>query len=255
MEAIRFDSVSKYFGGVKALHNITFQVKVGERLGIIGPNGAGKTTLINVLNGQLFPTLGRIHFFGQDITSMPTNQRIHLGIGRSFQITSLFPKLTILDSALLALHGTQPSRFHMFRSVKDYPDIMAEVRKLLETWNLWGQKDKPVAGISYGDQRKLEIVLGIASKPRLLLLDEPSNGLTAAESAEIVSMISNLELHITVIVIAHDMDLIFGLAQRIIVLHYGEMIADGTIDEIQADPRVKGIYMGLGGPVLGAKIN
>jgi branched-chain amino acid transport system ATP-binding protein len=245
MEVLRAEHLSKNFGGVQALYDVSFSVEAGEKLAIIGPNGAGKTTLFNVLNGQLSATAGRIYLSGQDITSIPTHRRTHLGQARSFQITALFPTLSVFDNILLAVHGIKPSRFQMFRSATAYAEHLAKAQKLLESMDLWEKRDDLVQAISYGEQRKLEIALSLASEPKLLLLDEPSTGLTAAESADVVDMLRNLGPDITVLVVAHDMDLVFGLADRIMVLHYGQIIAEGTPKEIQADSRVKEVYMGI----------
>lgn len=245
MEALRVEGLSKDFGGVHALREVSFSVEVGERVAIIGPNGAGKTTLLNLLNGQLSATAGRIYLSGQEITTMATHRRAHLGQARSFQFSTLFSNLSVLDNIQLAVQGTKPSRFQMFRPITAYGHILAEAQKLLEMMNLWEMKDELIQNLSYGEQRRLEIALTLASEPKLLLLDEPSSGLTAGESSDIISIIRNLGRDITVIVVAHDMDLVFGLAKRIIVLHYGQVIAEGTPEEIQADPRVSEIYMGI----------
>lgn len=246
MEALRVERLSKDFGGLHALRNVSFSVAAGERLAIIGPNGAGKTTLFNLLTGQLSPTSGRVYFFEQDITHLPIHKRVHLGLARSFQITNLFPNLTVLDNALLALQGTKYHRYQMFRTINAYPDMFAKAKELLEPWGLWEKKEQLARDIAYGDQRALEIVLTLASKPKVLLLDEPSSGLTAAQSAEIVSKIRELGTDVTVVFVAHDMDLVFGVADRICVLHYGEVIVEGSCEEIRADARVKEIYMGTG---------
>jgi len=245
MEALRVEGLSKDFGGVHALSDVSFSLEVGDRLAIIGPNGAGKTTLFNLINRQLSPTSGRIYFFGQDITTMATHRCAHLGQARSFQIISLFPSLTVLDNTLITLHGTKRSRFQMFRPIIGYKHLLAKAQEILTTVALWEKRNEPVKNISYGEQRRLEIALTLASEPRLLLLDEPSSGLTSAESGDITAMIHRLGRDITVLLVAHDMDLVFGVAERIIVLHYGKIIANGTPEEIQADPQVKEIYMGI----------
>ena len=245
MEVLRVEHLSKNFDGIQATEDVSFSVASGERLAIIGPNGAGKTTLFNLLNGQLKPTAGRITLFNQDITHMPVQRRARLGQARSFQINTLFPTLTVLDNMLLAVHGLQPSRFQMFRSMTSYEASMARARTLLASMGLWEKCGELTQDISYGEQRKLEIALSLASEPKLILLDEPSAGLTAEESADLVDQIQNLGRDMTVIVVAHDMDLVFGLADRIIVLHYGRIIVEGTPEEIQADSRVREIYMGL----------
>jgi len=245
MEALRIEGLSKNFGGVQALKDVSFTVEAGERLAIIGPNGAGKTTLFNLLNGQEKATAGRIYFFGQEITTMPTYRRAHLGQGRSFQLTSLFPNLSVLYNDLLAVQGTKPSRYQLFRPITAYKHLFTKVKELLTAMALWERRDDMVKALGYGEQRRLEISLSLASEAKLLLLDEPSSGLTAAEGADMITMIRNLGKDITVVIVAHDMDLVFGLAGRIIVLHYGQIIADGTPEEIQANPRVEEIYLGI----------
>lgn len=245
MEALRVEGLSKNFGGVSAVDNVSFGVEVGERLVIIGPNGAGKTTLFNLINGQLPATSGRIYFVGKDITTMPTHGRAHLGQARAFQIISLFLNLSVLDNALLALHGTNPYRFKLFRPMNHYKLISDKVQETLRALDLREKKDELVKNLSYGEQRRMEIGLSLALQPKLLLLDEPSAGLTMEECSGIIDMIKNLGLDITVIIVDHDMDLVFGVAERIIVLHYGQIIADGAPEQIQADPRVKEIYLGI----------
>lgn len=245
MEALRVEGLSKDFGGVQAVHNVSMSVRTGERLAIIGPNGAGKSTLFNLLDGQLPPSAGRVYLFGKDITHMAPYRRAHLGIAKSFQSTTLFSNLSVLDNILLGLQGTQPSRFQMFRSATTYRHLYRKAQELLDSMDLWGKRNDPVHSIAYGEQRKLEMALSLTSEPSLLLLDEPSTGLTTTESADIIRRIRDLGTDITVIMVAHDMDLIFGVAERIIVLHYGVMIAEGTPDEIRQDARVGEIYMGV----------
>ena len=245
MEALRIEGLSKDFGGVQALRNVSFSVEREERLAIIGPNGAGKTTLFNLISGQLSTTAGRVYLFGQDITTLAPHRHAHLGLARSFQLASLFPNLTVLENALLGLQGTKPCRFQMLRPITGYEHLFLKAQDLLGAMDLWKKRDDTVRNIGYGEQRKLEIALSLASKPKLLLLDEPSSGLTAAESADVIDMIRNMGSDITVIIVAHDMDLVFRLAERIIVLHYGEIIAEGTPERIQADSRVKEIYIGI----------
>ena len=245
MEALRVEGLSKNFGGVSAVDNISFGVEIGDRLVIIGPNGAGKTTLFNLINGQLPATSGRIYFLGKDITAMPTHSRAHLGQARAFQIISLFLNLSVLDNALLALHGTKPYRFKLFRPIDHYKLISDKVQETLKALDLWDNKDELVKNLSYGEQRRMEIGLSLALQPKLLLLDEPSAGLTIEECSGIIDMIKNLGSGITVITVDHDMVLVFGVAERIIVLHYGQIIADGAPEQIQADPRVKEIYLGI----------
>jgi branched-chain amino acid transport system ATP-binding protein len=244
MELMKVEGLSKAYGGVHAVSNVSFIVETGDHLVIIGPNGAGKTTLFNILNGQLPCSAGQILFQGQDITNLPAYRRIHLGIGRSFQITSLFDGLNVLDNMLLAVQGTKAEPYQMFRPIKGDKKLMNKAGGLLESFDLWELRNERVTDISYGAQRKLEIALSMASDPKLLLLDEPSCGLTTAESAELSARIGNLGKDITLICVAHDMDLVFGIATRIMLLHYGEMIIEGNPEQIKESAIVKEIYMG-----------
>lgn len=244
MAVMKTKGLTKTYGGVQAAANVSFAVETGEHLVIIGPNGAGKTTLFNLLTGQISPTAGRIFYQQKDITHLPAHRRIHLGIGRSFQIASLFNELNVMDNMLLAVQGTKPQRFQMFRPIKGNRNLMNKAGELLASFDLWQLRNERVSSISYGDQRKLEIALSMASDPKLLLLDEPSCGLTAAESAELCTRISNFGKEVTLICVAHDMDLVFGIATRIMLLHYGEIILEGSPDEIKESSVVKEIYMG-----------
>lgn len=245
VEAIRVESLVKHFGGLAATNDVSFQLDVGERLVIIGPNGAGKSTLFNLLNGQLTPDVGKVFLFGQDVTHLTLHKRAHMGMARSFQLTSLFPELSVLDNMMLSLHGLQRSRFNPFRSSISYPNLLDRAEDLLRQMGLWDKKEDKVKLIAYGEQRKLEIALCLSSEPKLLLLDEPSAGLTSGESQDVMEMIHHLPGDIAVIIVDHDIDLVFGLAKRIIVLHYGQIIAEGNPEEIQAHPKVKEVYMGI----------
>jgi branched-chain amino acid transport system ATP-binding protein len=244
VKALNVENISMNFGGIAALSNVSFNVDVGERVAIIGPNGAGKTTLFNILNGQLKATSGSVRFFDKEITHMSIHGRAHNGIARSFQIVNLFLGSTVLDNAVLAVQGTKPTRFRMFRPMSNYNEIYKNAEELLKSFMLWVLKDNPVNSIAYGDQRKLEIALSLASKPKMLLLDEPNCGLTKAEGEEISRMIRDLDGDISVIMVAHDMDLVMGVAQRIIVLHFGKVIVEGPPEDVCNDPKVNEIYMG-----------
>jgi branched-chain amino acid transport system ATP-binding protein len=244
MDALVVKNLSKDFGGVTAVKDVSFKVEEGEHIAIIGPNGAGKTTLFNLLSGQLPATSGQVFFFGQEVTHLPAHARIHLGMARSFQIASLFLSLTVLHNTRLALQGIRPSRFQMFNPAVGYKNIHSQAEELLKSMDLWDKRDVPVRGLAYGEQRKLEIALSLAANPKLILLDEPSCGLTSSESADITSRIRALGKKITVVLVAHDMDLVFGVAQRIVVLHYGELLIDGACDMVRTHPKVKEIYMG-----------
>jgi branched-chain amino acid transport system ATP-binding protein len=245
MEALRVEGLAKAFGGLQVLTGVSFALEVGEKLAIIGPNGAGKTTLLNVLNGQLSSLSGRIYLFGTDITGLPTQRRARLGMGRSFQITSLFPGLTVLDNVLLGLGSATSSRPRMYRPLAADGPLFAKAEEYLKVFELWEKKGDLTKNISYGEQRRLEILLCMLADPKLLMLDEPTNGLTTSESADLIKKIDRLGRDIPVIIVSHDMDLVFGIATRIIVLHQGRIVADGSPREIRADARVRNIYMGI----------
>lgn len=244
MEALRVENLSKHYKGVAALSQISFRVDCGERLAIIGPNGAGKTTFINLISGVLQPLTGRISLFGRDITSLAIHQRIRYGLGRSFQVNTLFLELTVLDNVLLSLQGTRLSCLRMLLSGACSQDDLLQARRLLEPIGLWKKRDIPAGSLSHGEQRQLEICLSMGSGARLLLLDEPSAGLTVAESSILVNIVRSLPKDVTLIFSAHDLELVFSVATRIMILHYGKLFAEGTPEEIKSDAGVRQIYLG-----------
>lgn len=247
MEVLRVENLTKSFGGVNAIENISFKVKKSERLAIIGPNGAGKTTLLKMLAGEFNVSDGKIFLFDKDITKSPEYKRVHNGMALSFQITSLFNDLTVLENLLLAIQSKKSFRNNIFRSRTSFKGLYEKAEVLLESMDLLEKKDESISSISHGEQRKLEIALSLASEPELLMLDEPNCGLTSTESKDISRLISRLGKDVTILLVAHDMDLVFDVADRIICLHYGEVIAEGTGQEIRNNPKVKEIYMGKGG--------
>ena len=244
MEALRTERIYKHFGGLQVLNDLSITVEKGERLALIGPNGAGKTTLFNVLSGELRVSDGKIFLFGQEITHTPVHQRAHLGISRSFQIIRLPFHLSVQENILLALHGMSRSRYEMFRPTSNYSLIMEKAREKLDQIDLWDKRQQPVKDLSYGEQRKLAIALSLAQEPRLLLLDEPNAGLDIVEMPAFTQAVKTLTKGTTTIFAAHDMDLIFSLADRILVLYFGQIIAQGTPTEIQNHPKVREIYLG-----------
>jgi branched-chain amino acid transport system ATP-binding protein len=243
--ALQAQGVTKYFGGVRVIEDIDFEVPVGERLAIIGPNGAGKTTLLNMINGQIPVTRGKFLFFGRDITDLPTHERAHIGQARSFQLSSLFVNLSVIENALLVLHGLRRSRYNISRNMRSYRDAWARAEEMVRAAGLWERRNQPLGSLAYGYQRRLEIELAMATEPKLLLLDEPSNGLTKEEGRHIIQMINEqIGRDVTVLVVAHDMELVFQVADRVMVLFEGGIIACDDCDVVRCDPRVKEIYMG-----------
>lgn len=244
MTALVVKDLSKRYGGVHAVQNVSLSLEDGERRVVIGPNGAGKTTLFHTISGNTYPTSGTIEFFGADVTRHPPNRRAQLGLSRTFQVTNLFTKLTVRENVLLAVAGVGP-KFGLFFALERYPDIQARTESLLEQWRMADDQFRLVQHLSYGEQRKLEIVLALAGRPKLILFDEPMAGLSAAESARVVEMIKALPREITILMIEHDMDVAFDLADRITVLHQGKLVAEGDRAAIRANDLVKQIYLGM----------
>jgi branched-chain amino acid transport system ATP-binding protein len=204
----------------------------------------GKTTLFNVIAGQLYLSSGRIYLSGKEITNLPPHKRLHCGLARSFQINNLFFKLSLMDNVLLALKGAQHPHFQMLRPLTAYTGVYEEAQHLLESMGLWQFRSSPVSALSYGDQRLVEVALALTSKPKLLLLDEPTAGLSTADASSFGDTIRKLLGDTTLFFCAHDMDLVFNLADRIMVLYSGKIIAQGEPKEIQANPKVREIYLG-----------
>ena len=244
MMILEVEKLAQSYGGLNVLTEISFHLKKGEKAALIGPNGAGKTTLFNVLSGFVPSDRGQIHFLGKDITHTPTDARASLGLARSFQISTLFPALSVLTNVLLAIHGIQTTRYGMFRPITAYRNDHKKAQELLELVDLWEKRDVLISNLGHGEQRHMEIILSLASKPKLLLLDEPSAGLSGGESDKLIDMLHELVRDTTVLLTAHDTDLVFKLAEKVMVLYYGKIIAQGTPKEIQNDPQVREIYLG-----------
>jgi branched-chain amino acid transport system ATP-binding protein len=242
--ALELDGVSKHFGGLRAVDGVGLAVRPGERRALIGPNGAGKTTLFNLISGALPVSSGRISLFGRDVTHAPAHHRAAHGLARTFQITNLFPDLTVRENCLLAIQAHTRSRFAMLRPVGLFDDLQTRARATLEAVGLTGIVDAVVRNLSHGEQRQLEIALALAGRPRLLLLDEPTAGLSPAESRLMAGLLARLDPAITVLMIEHDMDIALELSPHVTVLHYGCVIADGSRDEVRVDPQVREIYLG-----------
>lgn len=244
MIALNVQSLSKSFGGLKATYKVSLEIEEGERRAIIGPNGAGKTTLFNLINGFLLPSSGRISLFGRDVTSLHAHQRAALGIARTFQVTNLFQRLTLFENILLGVQATKAARFCFYRRAKSFGEMMHEVEDLLKEWSLWEKRDVPLKHLSYGEQREIEVIMALASKPRLLLLDEPTAGLSPAETVQVTSIIRSLPREITTVLIEHDMDVAFAVAERITVLYFGSVLEEGTVEQIKGNPKVAEVYLG-----------
>jgi branched-chain amino acid transport system ATP-binding protein len=212
--------------------------------GIIGPNGAGKTTLFNVISGEVKPTGGRIKLFGRDITRKSPAARVALGLGRTYQITRTFNTLTVRENLTLGTHGLSRSKFSMLRPWRSYADRSKEVEDLAERFGLSDRLDSPAADLSHGEIRQLEVALALALKPRLLLLDEPGAGLSPGERVSMRNVLRRLPEDLTLVMIEHDMDLVRDVVNRITVLHFGRVVAEGLSAEIQNHPQVREIYLG-----------
>jgi branched-chain amino acid transport system ATP-binding protein len=241
---LELKGLSKSFGGLRAVREVTLAVKPGDRKAIIGPNGAGKTTLFNLITGIFPATSGQVLLFGRDVTGWPSHRRTALGMARTFQITSLFPRLTVLDNVLLAIEGVQPSKFVMWRFMSSYRDVYDKAHGLLERAAFMDRKDTEVRYLSHGEQRQLEIVLGLASDPKILLLDEPAAGLSSGESAEMAEFLLGLDPNLAILLIEHDMDVVFDVAEHISVLHFGEILEAGPTEQIRKSAKVQEIYLG-----------
>ncbi len=244
MIALSVQSLSKMFGGLRATHDVSLEIEQGERRAIIGPNGAGKTTLFNLISGFLFPSSGRISLFGRDVTRMHAHQRAALGLARTFQVTNLFQRLTLFENILLGVQAVKAARFCFYRPVRSFGEITREVEALLKEWSLWEKRDAPLKELSYGEQREIEVIMALASRPRLLLLDEPTAGLSPAETVQVTDLITRLPRDMTMILIEHDMDVAFSIAERISVLHFGSILEDGTAEQIKGNPKVSEVYLG-----------
>jgi branched-chain amino acid transport system ATP-binding protein len=241
---LAIDGITKRFGGVLASDAITLSVPAGELHAIIGPNGAGKTTLIGQLTGEIVPNSGTVAFAGEDITTLPVHARSAKGLARSFQITSLFLDFTALDNVALAVQAHAGHSFHFWRPARSEEELRAPARAALDRVGLSQRADTLVASMSHGEHRQLEIAMALATNPRMLLLDEPMAGMGPEESARMVKTLLELKKTYTILLIEHDMEAVFALADRISVLVYGRVIATGLPDEIRANADVRQAYLG-----------
>jgi branched-chain amino acid transport system ATP-binding protein len=242
--ALSIAGISKNFGGLRVARNISLSLPTGARHALIGPNGAGKTTLVNIMSGLLQPSAGTIHLVGTDITHVSPERRVALGLARTFQISSLFPTLTVAENVGLAFEARFGLDRRLWGSVRKSAPVVDGAAALLHSLGLLDLAGKRVADLPYGQRRLVEIALVLALEPKILLLDEPAAGLAAADRGALLDLLLKLPEGLTILVIEHDMSLVFRLAQRITVLVEGAVLTEGTVAEIRADPRVRDVYLG-----------
>ncbi len=243
---LRTHGLSRFFGALRAVNDVTLDIEEEGIHAVIGPNGAGKTTFFNLLTGFLRPTAGRISFLGQDITRRAPHQISALGIGRSFQITSVFPHLPVRENVRIALQGREGVSYRLLGSMSRLSYLEEQAAEILERVGLEHKADLPANGISHGERRILDIAVAMATGPRLLLLDEPASGLAGEEITRLVRLIGELAHSTVIVLVEHNIELVLSLSRTIAVLHQGEVIAQGSPDAIQCDARVQEAY--LGGP-------
>jgi branched-chain amino acid transport system ATP-binding protein len=244
MTALAVANLNKSFGGLRVTANVDLLVEPGERRLIIGPNGAGKTTLFNLITGELSPDSGSISLFGRDITRAACRRRAHLGMARTYQIITLFPHDTILRNVTLALLGLSPLRWNAFLDLDKQRHLTELAREALGKVGLDHIAERPLAQTSYGERRRVEIAMALAQSPKVLLLDEPFAGLSIDERREVQRLLAAIPREVTVVMIEHNMDVALDLADRITLLHFGEVVVEGTRAEVVADPRTREVYLG-----------
>jgi branched-chain amino acid transport system ATP-binding protein len=244
MSALTVNALCKSFGGLRVTANVGLNVEPGERRLIIGPNGAGKTTLFNLITGEIAPDSGSILLFGQDITRTPCRRRAHLGMARTYQIITLFPRDTILRNVTLALLGLSPLRWSTLTDLESRTDLTEKARQALGKVGLDHIAKRPLAQTSYGERRRVEIAMALAQNPKVLLLDEPFAGLSVDERRDVQKLLLAIPREVTVVMIEHNMDVALDFADRITLLHFGEVIVEGTRAQVVADPRTREVYLG-----------
>jgi len=244
MSALIVTNLTKSFGGLRVTTGVNLKVEPGERRLIIGPNGAGKTTLFNLITGEIAPDGGSVSLFGRDITRMPSRRRPHLGLARTYQIITLFPQNTIEHNVMLALLGLSPLRWNPFLPLHRQDRLGAKAREALDRVGLGHIGARPLSDTSYGERRRVEIAMALAQEPRILLLDEPFAGLSIDERQDVRKLLTAIPRDVTIVMIEHDMDTALELADRITLLHFGEVIVEGSRAEVVADPRTREVYLG-----------
>ncbi|MCA3637887.1 MAG: ABC transporter ATP-binding protein [Methylobacterium sp.] len=243
--ALELRGISKMFGALAAISDVTLSVRPGERRAVLGSNGAGKTTLFNCITGDFLPTTGLIRFFGEDVTTFPPHERIRRGLRRTYQISSLFTGLSVIDNVYLACRGVSRNRFSLIRPRRDDALVHA-AETLVEAVHLTAEKNRLVGELAYGQQRQLEIALALSGAPRFILFDEPAAGLSPAERRDLVSILTTLPNHIGYIIIEHDMDVALRVVESVTMMHNGRIFKEGRPEEIEDDPEVQELYLGGG---------
>ena len=243
--ALELRGVTRLFGALAALVDVSLTVRPGERRAVLGSNGAGKTTLFNCITGDFPPTSGAIRFFGEDVTEFPPYERIRRGLRRTYQISSLFPGLTVEDNVYLACRGVSRGRFSFLRPSPGDP-LKQSARLLIEAVHLTAVASRKVAELAYGQQRQLEIALALAGAPRFILFDEPAAGLSPTERRELIEILTSLPAHIGYIIIEHDMDVALRVVESVTMMHNGRIFKEGKPQEIESDPEVQELYLGGG---------
>jgi branched-chain amino acid transport system ATP-binding protein len=242
--ALSVQGLTKAFGGLLVSASVDLTVEAGERRLIIGPNGAGKTTLFNLVTGELRPDGGTVTLFGRDITRVPGWHRTHLGISRTYQIITLFPRETLLRNVTLSLLGRSPLRWNPVARLERQTALMERAREALARVGLGHLAERPLSQTSYGERRRVEIAMALAQAPRILLLDEPFAGLSIEERRDVLQLVTRIPRDVTIVMIEHDMDVALDFAERITVLHFGHVVVEGTRGEVVAHPRTREIYLG-----------
>ena len=241
------EGIGKRFGKFVALDGVDVEFRRGRLTAIIGPNGAGKSTFFNIVSGAIAPSRGRILFEGRDVTGLPQHRFARLGIAKSFQITNVFPLLSVLENARVAVQALH-SRFNLWTRRERLTDLVARAEQVLDTVGLYGQRHRQADSLAHGEQRSLEIAMALAGDPRLLLLDEPTAGMSPEETRAMMALIARLAGERSVVLVEHKMKLVMGISDFVVVLHHGEVLTQGTPDEIRRNEAVRRVYLGAAAP-------
>ena len=242
MPILETKNLSKHFGALVAVDGVDYEVDSGELRSIIGPNGAGKTTFFNMIAGDLIPTSGQVIFDGADVSEVPAHERSHMGIGRTYQITNIFPKLSVLENIRIAAQSRKMT-FNLWSTVPSHKELIGRADEIIERINLTEKRDELAGTLAHGEQRYLEIGIALATDPKLLLLDEPTAGMSPEETIQTGEFIKSLADPLTIVLVEHDMEVVLGISDKITVLHNGAFLAEGTVEEVRANAEVQRVYL------------